>query len=112
LAQEFFAARAFGDHVDLPDCSLHRLFLSIAHPDRVRYDGHHISRGFCETPRGSRRPLRAGAALPETGQPSMERWLTSADRDVRWIMRQNLSKQRLVRMDAGWVTARLAQIAE
>ncbi|HNU03982.1 MAG TPA: hypothetical protein PKL67_07495 [Anaerolineae bacterium] len=42
----------------------------------------------------------------------MERWLTSADRDVRWIMRQNLSKQRLVRMDAGWVTARLAQIAE
>lgn len=54
----------------------------------------------------------AVAALPEVGKPLMERWLASNDRDVRWIMRQNLAKQRLVRMDAGWVTACLVQIAE
>lgn len=54
----------------------------------------------------------AVAALPEVGKPLMERWLASADRDVRWIMRQNLAKQRLARMDAGWVAACLTQIAE
>jgi hypothetical protein len=33
----------------------------------------------------------------------MERWLASDDRDVRWIMRENLRKRRLARMDAAWV---------
>jgi hypothetical protein len=46
----------------------------------------------------------AVAALPEKGKPMMERWFTSADKDVRWIMRENLKKNRLARMDAGWVS--------
>ena len=54
----------------------------------------------------------AVAALPEAGKPLMERWLTSEDRDVRWIMRQNLQKQRLVRIDAGWVAAWLARLGK
>jgi hypothetical protein len=33
----------------------------------------------------------------------MEKWLADPDKDVRWIMQQNLKKNRLVRMDAGWV---------
>ena len=45
----------------------------------------------------------AVAALPETGKPLMEKWLTSADPDIRWIMAENLKKNRLVRMDAAWV---------
>ena len=45
----------------------------------------------------------AVAALPETGKPLMEKWLVSPDPDVRWIMRENLKKNRLVRMDAAWV---------
>jgi hypothetical protein len=45
----------------------------------------------------------AVAANPPAGKPAMERWLASDDRDVRWIMRQNLAKQRLARMDAHWV---------
>lgn len=56
----------------------------------------------------------AVAANPPAGKPLMERWLRSEDRDVRWIMRQNLAKQRLARMDAGWVAgwqARLNQLA-
>jgi hypothetical protein len=53
----------------------------------------------------------AVAALPDVGKPMMERWLVSDDRDVRWIMRQNLAKQRLVRADASWVASWLAQLA-
>lgn len=52
----------------------------------------------------------AVAALPEEGQAAMEKWFSSDDPDVRWIMRENLRKQRLVRADAEWVahwTARL-----
>jgi hypothetical protein len=45
----------------------------------------------------------AVAALPAEGQAAMERWLASADPDVRWIMRENLKKNRLARMDAAWV---------
>jgi hypothetical protein len=33
----------------------------------------------------------------------MERWLTVPDKDVRWIMRENLKKDRLRRVDAAWV---------
>ena len=45
----------------------------------------------------------AAAALPDVGKPLLERWLVSPDPDVRWIMRENLKKNRLVRMDAAWV---------
>jgi hypothetical protein len=45
----------------------------------------------------------AVAAFPEEGKPLMEKWLASTDRDVLWIMRQNLKKKRLLRMDAAWV---------
>ena len=45
----------------------------------------------------------AAAALPDTGKPLMERWLVSPDPDIHWIMRENLKKNRLVRMDAAWV---------
>lgn len=47
----------------------------------------------------------AVSALPGTGKAMMERWLSHNDRDVRWIMRQNLGKKRLERMDAEWVSA-------
>jgi hypothetical protein len=40
------------------------------------------------------------AALPDAGKPLMERWLVSPDPDIGWIMRENLKKNRLVRMDA------------
>ena len=43
-------------------------------------------------------------ALPEEGKPLFERLLASSDRDVRWIVRENLRKRRLSRLDASWVT--------
>ena len=45
----------------------------------------------------------AVAVLPAAGIPVMEKWLVFANKDIRWIMRENLKKERLVRMDASWV---------
>jgi hypothetical protein len=53
----------------------------------------------------------AVVVLPDVGKPMMQRWLASDDRDVRWIMRQNLAKHRLARMDADWVATSLARLA-
>jgi hypothetical protein len=44
----------------------------------------------------------AVVANPETGKPLMEKWLASADPDVRWVMRENLKKNRLRKLDAAW----------
>lgn len=45
----------------------------------------------------------AVVALPAEGKPAMEKWLVNPDPDVAWIMRENLKKNRLQRMDAKWV---------
>jgi hypothetical protein len=52
----------------------------------------------------------AAAALPEEGLPMMARWLESDDKDIRWIMKQNLGKKRLERVNAAWVEAWKARI--
>ena len=44
----------------------------------------------------------AVAALPEEGKRLMEKWFSSDDSDVLWIMKENLRKKRLERMDGGW----------
>ena len=50
------------------------------------------------------------AALPVQGKRVMERWLSSPDKDVYWIMKENLKKKRLARMDQNWVAAYLARM--
>jgi len=52
----------------------------------------------------------AVAAYPAAGKVAMARWLDSAHKDVRWVMRENLRKAWLARMDAAWVAAALAQL--
>ena len=47
----------------------------------------------------------AVVANPEVGKPLMEKWLRSQDRDIAWLMRENLKKNRLKRMDDAWVVA-------
>ena len=49
-------------------------------------------------------------ALPVQGKQAMERWLSNPDQDVRWIMKENLKKKRLARMDRVWVEACIAQL--
>jgi hypothetical protein len=53
----------------------------------------------------------AVAALPEVGKPLMEKWLRSTDKDVQWMMRENLKKARLSRMDASWVKKWQCQVS-
>jgi len=45
----------------------------------------------------------AVAAYPKAGKTAFEGWLGSTDRDVRWVLRENLKKDRLSRMDMEWV---------
>jgi hypothetical protein len=45
----------------------------------------------------------AVAALPDEGKAKMERWLEADDRDVIWVMKENLRKNRLARLDPDWV---------
>jgi len=33
----------------------------------------------------------------------MEKWLDSQNKDIRWMMKENLKKNRLIKMDADWV---------
>jgi hypothetical protein len=43
------------------------------------------------------------AASPAEGRRHMERWMRNDDRDVRWVMRQNLSKKRIAKAGDAWV---------
>jgi hypothetical protein len=45
----------------------------------------------------------AAAALPREGKAALQRWFSSDDPDVRWVIKENLKKKRLERMDAVWV---------
>ena len=45
----------------------------------------------------------AVAALPREGKKRMERWLSSTDPDVAWVMKENMNKNRLAKMDPAWV---------
>jgi hypothetical protein len=45
----------------------------------------------------------AVAANPEEGKLLMEKWLDSEDKDIQWIMKENLKKNRLVKLDPAWV---------
>lgn len=47
----------------------------------------------------------AVVAAPATGRAAMERWMAQPDPNVRWVMRENLKKARLKRLDAAWVAA-------
>jgi hypothetical protein len=50
------------------------------------------------------------AALPSQGEEAMQRWLSSPDKDVRRIMKANLKKKRLERMDKDWVNSWRAKL--
>jgi hypothetical protein len=61
---------------------------------------------------GAFRALRKGmgycwsvaiAASPHEGKKLMEQWMTSTDADVAWVMKENLGKNRLSKIDPDWV---------
>jgi hypothetical protein len=40
----------------------------------------------------------------------MEKWLASEDKDIRWLMRENLKKNRLLKADPRWVAVWQAKL--
>jgi hypothetical protein len=52
----------------------------------------------------------AVATYPQAGKARMMRWIGTDDPDVRWVMKSNLAKKRLTRMDSDWVTLALDQL--
>jgi hypothetical protein len=51
------------------------------------------------------------AAHPDIGKERMEKWIPSDDRDIRWIMKNNLKKNRLIKMDSNWVKAQVQELS-
>lgn len=54
----------------------------------------------------------AAAASPALGFARLERWAASPDKDVRWIVRENLKKARLARADPGAAEGLAARLKE
>jgi hypothetical protein len=52
----------------------------------------------------------AVVAYPVSGKSYLEKWMRSTDPDVRWILRENLKKNRLKKMDPDWVRSCLVRI--
>lgn len=52
----------------------------------------------------------AVAAYPEKGKQLIEKWMRSKDRNVIWIMKENLKKNRLLRMNKEWVLMQIAEL--
>ncbi len=52
----------------------------------------------------------AVAASPTEGKKLLEKWLKTEDPDIRWMLKQNLGKSRLMRMDPKWVKASLKRL--
>jgi hypothetical protein len=52
----------------------------------------------------------AVVACPAKGKKLMEKWIRSKDKNIVWIMKQNLKKNRLTRMDREWVLNQMRQL--
>jgi len=44
----------------------------------------------------------AVVAYPEEGMRKFEKWASNTDKDINWIIKENLKKKRLDRMDKEW----------
>jgi hypothetical protein len=89
---------AAGEAVGIVDRVTARLAATPAGPAHRRSDEFRTLRqalGYCWSV--------VAAADPEHGKARVEHWAGSADADVRWIIKENLKKTRLVRLDPGWV---------
>jgi len=44
----------------------------------------------------------AAVVAPEAAEKLMEKWFADKDKDIQWIMKENLKKNRLKKMDPEW----------
>jgi hypothetical protein len=93
------------DHAQTVLQILDRITASIEGMENRRSDGFKALRkglGYCWSV--------AVAAAPQQGKSLMQKWFFSNDPDVLWIMKENLRKKRLSRMDAAWVKSWKVQL--
>ncbi len=93
------------DHAQTVLQILDRITASIEEMEDRRRDGFKALRkglGYCWSV--------AVAAAPQQGKDLMQKWFLSNDRDILWIMKENLRKKRLTRMDAAWVESYKIQL--
>ena len=50
------------------------------------------------------------AANPEEGKAYLEKWAKIAHPDIRWMVKENLKKKRLSRLDAAWTATMLSSL--
>lgn len=50
------------------------------------------------------------AACPEKGKKLFEKWVANKNKEINWIMKENLKKNRLLKMDKEWVTKQVAKM--
>jgi hypothetical protein len=50
------------------------------------------------------------AAEPDKGKPAFEAWVSDPDPDIRWVVRENLRKVRLERLDRAWCTGLIRRL--
>jgi len=50
------------------------------------------------------------ASAPEYGRERFEAWSATTDKDVRWVLCENLKKNRLARLDPAWTAAMQARV--
>lgn len=51
------------------------------------------------------------AAQPDVGKQRMEKWIPLDDRDIQWVMNNNLKKNRLIKMDSDWVETQIQKLS-
>ena len=79
-------------------------FSAVPGPESPEGDAGRRSAGFQALKKGLAYSWSVAVAyLPEQGRLRLERWFASSDPDLRWVMRENLKKARLERMDPDWV---------
>jgi hypothetical protein len=76
--------------------------------DKITASMEHVVEGKDESFKVLRQALAycwsvAVVSLPEEGKPLMEKWLKSPNSHIHGIMKENLKKNRLVKMDSSWV---------
>ena len=54
----------------------------------------------------------AVAACPEKGKKLLEKWIHTPDINIKWIMRENLKKNRLLKMDKEWTTKQTKELSK
>jgi len=70
-------------------------FLHTAHEKSDQFKALRKGMGYCWSV--------AVSAFPEEGKKRMERWFNTENANILWVMKENLKKKRLERMDADWV---------